>query len=611
MAIPLKQEKLAQVVNAELLDVNDSPDLEPMNETISYAEQIFLEAIVIESGTDRADFILNACGDDRDLRLQIEAMIAMHGLQGRVLEKTSHSFFETSETVDPIATGTSIGRYKLLQKVGAGGMGVVFMAQQAKPVRRKVAIKIIRHGMDSKNVLARFEAERQALAMMDHPNISRIFDAGATKTGRPYFVMELITGLPVTQFSDQRKLSLRRRLELFQKICHALQHAHEKGIIHRDIKPSNIMVTQFDGVVTPKVIDFGIAKAIDQSLTAETMFTSYGSMVGTPEYMSPEQAELNGLDVDTGSDVYSLGVVLYELMTGTTPFYQYKQSGLRQFCDAICTQEPELASTRVNNLTESMDQITSNRNVAGRELRQFLRGEVDWILAKCLAKQREDRYSTVADLADDIQRFLDGESVSAAATRPSYRLRKYVVRHRWAAMTAVVLAACVLITTAICFAFASRAMKAEKLAYIRLQELQLAQQAAVDERDRALTAEMKIRELERTSQCEAANSQAALVHCLNINQSDRVSTLETLQKTVVSTTCLEKQLPSGENQSYQIDVAEEGPTFLARNNDILSFEFPGCVSLGLRTRYQIQLKAVDCEKLECDERAWVMVTDEL
>ncbi len=581
-----------------------------MNETISYAEQIFLEAIAIESGTDREAFLQDACGDDRDLCLQVEALIAMYGLQERMIEQTSHSFFETSEAADPISTGTRIGRYKLLQQIGAGGMGVVFMAQQVKPVRRKVAIKVIRHGMDSKNVLARFEAERKALALMDHPNISRIFDAGVTETGRPYFVMELITGLPVTEFCDQRKVSLRKRLQLFQLICRAVEHAHQKGIIHRDIKPSNIMVTQFEGVVTPKIIDFGIAKATNHSLTEQTLFTSYGSMVGTPEYMSPEQAELNGLDVDTCSDVYSLGVVLYELMTGTTPFYQFKQSGLRQFCDAICTKEPELASTRVNKLTDTANQIATNRSVAGRELRQFLRGDVDWILAKCLAKRREDRYSTVADLANDIQCFLDGEPVWAAAACQGYRLRKHLFCNRWATTTVAILAASMLITTAISFAFASRAIKAEKLANARLQETQLAQRLVEDERDRALTAEMKLRELEQTARCKAANAQS-FVRELNLNQSEQISLSETSQRASVRKIWVENQLYPIVNPDNQMNVADDGTTLLTKDDEILSFDFPGCVSLGQKIRYQIHLKAFDRENPDCAEQVWVKVTDEL
>ena len=583
-----------------------------MNETVSYEEQIFLEAVAIDSGAAREAFLQEACGEDRQLQLRIEGMIAIHGYKDGVLEKTSHSSFAPIESKDPIQTGTTIGPYKLLQQIGAGGMGVVFMAQQENPVRRKVAIKVIRHGMDSKNVIARFEAERQALAIMNHPNISRIYDAGVTESGRPYFVMELITGLPITRFCDQRKLSLRKRLELFQKVCHAVQHAHQKGVIHRDIKPSNIMVTQIDGSFSPKIIDFGIAKAINQPLTEKTLFTSYGNMVGTPEYMSPEQAELNGLDVDTCSDVYSLGVVLYELMTGTTPFYEFKDSGLRQFCDAICTEEPELASTRVNKLTDTHNQVSRDRNIDGRELRQFLRGDVDWILAKCLAKRREDRYATVADLATDIHRHLHGEPVLAAAPSKSYRIRKFLTRHRLASSTVAILAASMLITTLVSFAFATRAIKAEKLANSRLQETEVAQRQAENERDRALAAEAKLRELERRSRLEAANAQALVRFINHSNDMDGVHEFESqndvgLSKEFDFVECRDWLAES----SNQIGISDTGNMFLAKDDEAFNIEFPNGVDIETAKDYQIHVKAIGRENRKCAEQVLVMVSDEL
>lgn len=583
-----------------------------MNETVSYEEQIFLEAVSIECGEARDTFLQQACESDRDLRLRIEGMIAIHGYQDSVLDKTSQTSFAPVEAKDPITTGTMIGPYKLLQQIGAGGMGVVFMAQQEEPVRRKVAIKVIRHGMDSKNVIARFEAERQALAIMNHPNISRIYDAGVTDSGRPYFVMELITGLPITRFCDKRKLTLQKRLELFQKVCHAVQHAHQKGVIHRDIKPSNIMVTQIEGAFSPKIIDFGIAKAINQSLTEKTLFTSYGNMVGTPEYMSPEQAELNGLDVDTCSDVYSLGVVLYELMTGTTPFYQLKDSGLRQFCDAICTKEPELASTRVNKLNDTLDKVTDNRGVAGRELKLFLRGDVDWILAKCLAKRREDRYATVADLASDIRRYLNGEPVLAAAPSRSYRVRKFLARHRLASTTVAILAASMLVTTLVSFAFATRAINAEKLANSRLQDTELAQRLAENERDRALAAESKLRELERGSRREAANAQALVRY---INHANSVPFCD--EPETVDSALLASEIAAAESTDWQqvspnqIGISPDGNMFLAKNDEALTIEFPNGIDVRAASDYQIHVKAVGRENRKCAEQVLVMVSDEL
>jgi tetratricopeptide (TPR) repeat protein len=328
--------------------------------------------------------------------------------------------------------GSQIGRYKLLEQIGEGGMGTIWMAEQREPVKRRVALKIIKLGMDTKQVIARFEAERQALALMDHPHIAKVLDAGATETGRPYFVMEYIKGIPILEYCDQEKLDTRARLELFTSVCHAIQHAHQKGIIHRDIKPSNVLVTLHDGVPVPKVIDFGIAKATNSELTTKTLFTEHRQMIGTPAYMSPEQAEMSGLDIDTRSDVYSLGVLLYELLTGTTPFDMKAllESGFDELMRTIREVEPHKPSTRVSKLGDTGTRTAQQRRVDPQKLSLLLRGDVDWIVMKCLEKDRTRRYESANGLAADVRRHLNDEPVTAGAPGAVYRLRKFVKRNR-------------------------------------------------------------------------------------------------------------------------------------------------------------------------------------
>ncbi|HEY1683942.1 MAG TPA: serine/threonine-protein kinase [Tepidisphaeraceae bacterium] len=335
--------------------------------------------------------------------------------------------------------GAQVGRYKLLEKIGEGGFGVVYVAEQKTPIRRRVALKIIKLGMDTRSVVARFEAERQALAMMDHPNIAKVLDAGATETGRPYFVMELVRGVPITEYCDQNNSSPIERLNLFIQVCQAIQHAHQKGIIHRDIKPSNILVTLHDGIPLPKVIDFGIAKATQGELTEKTIYTQFQQFIGTPAYMSPEQAEMSGLDVDTRSDIYSLGVLLYELLTGLTPFdaKELMKVGVDEMRRTIRQIDPMRPSNRLSGMTGAASTATAKRyGMEAHRLISLLRGDLDWIVMKCLEKDRTRRYETANGLAMDLQRHLDNEPISARPPSSMYRMRKFVRRNKLSALAA-------------------------------------------------------------------------------------------------------------------------------------------------------------------------------
>jgi serine/threonine protein kinase len=374
-------------------------------------------------------------------------------------------------TVPSENAGDRIGPYKLLEKLGEGGMGTVWMAEQREPIRRLVALKLIKPGMDSGQVLGRFEAERQALALMDHPNIARVLDAGATSEGRPYFVMELVKGVPMTKFCDEQRLSIRERLELFLPVCQAIQHAHQKAIIHRDISPSNVLVALYDGVPVPKVIDFGIAKAMGQQLTERTLFTGFGAVIGKLEYMSPEQAEFNQLDIDTRSDLYGLGVLLYELLTGTTPLTReaLREAALEEVLRRIREQEPPKPSTRLSESKDRLASISVQRKLDPAHLTKLLRGDLDWIVMKSLEKDRNRRYASASGLAQDILNHLSDEPVSARPPSASYRVRKFVRKHRfavaWATAVAIGLAAASVVSIALA-AWANRekskAVKAEK-----------------------------------------------------------------------------------------------------------------------------------------------------
>jgi serine/threonine protein kinase len=363
------------------------------------------------------------------------------------------------------AVGTVIaGRYKLLEAIGEGGMGTVWVAKQTEPVKRKVALKLIKAGMDSKSMLARFEAERQALALMDHPNIARVLDGGLTHAGRPFFVMDYVKGVPITQYCDATRLSVAQRLELFVQVCQAVQHAHQKGIIHRDLKPSNILVAPYDGKPVPKIIDFGLAKAMHQSLTERTLHTAHESVLGTPLYMSPEQAQLNNLDVDTRSDIYSLGVLLYELLTGTTPLERkrFKEAAWEEIRRIIREEEPPRPSTRLSSI-DTLPSLAAGRTEPAK-LSKLVRGDLDWITMKALEKDRSRRYETANGFAMDVQRHLSGEPVQAAPPSTRYRLRKFAKKHRTALTTAATILLLLVAGVAISTWQAVRATRAEMLA---------------------------------------------------------------------------------------------------------------------------------------------------
>jgi tetratricopeptide (TPR) repeat protein len=399
---------------------------------------VFCEALEYSSPAAQIEYLDQACQGKPELRVRIEALLEAHHKAG--------SFFQGEQ---PLAAtkgqtgaeqpGMKIGRYKLVHEIGHGGMGVVYMAVQKEPVRRKVALKIIKAGMDTKEVMARFEAERQALALMDHQCIAKVLDGGSTASGRPYFVMELVEGTPIHEYCDACRYTTRQRLELYIQVCQAVQHAHLKGVIHRDIKPSNILVTNYDDKVVPKVIDFGIAKAVHQQLTDESVHTHVSQLIGTPLYMSPEQSQRTGQNVDTRTDVYSLGVLLYELLTGTTPFdkERLESSGLDEFKQIIRKEEPPKPSARLSTLAAALETVVEKRQTNIRTLTRELSGELDWIVMKALEKDRTRRYESANELAKDVQRYLNDEAVEACPPSASYRFGKFARRNKAAVLTTI------------------------------------------------------------------------------------------------------------------------------------------------------------------------------
>ena len=432
-------------------------------------KDIFAEALRLKNPAERAAYLDRVCAGNPALRQEVESLLIADAQAGDFLDLT-RSLPAPDFLIEP--TGTMIGRYKLLQKIGEGGFGVVYMAEQVEPLQRKVALKIIKAGMDSKEVIARFEAERQALALMDHPGIANILDAGATEAGRPYFVMELVNGIPITDYCDLKKLPTAERLQLFMKVCHAVQHAHQKGIIHRDLKPSNVLVTLHDGEAVPKVIDFGVAKALGHKLTQKTLFTAFQHLIGTPAYMSPEQAELSGLDVDTRSDIYSLGVLLYELLTGMTPFDKetLAKAAFDEMRRIIRETEPPKPSTRLNTLSqEEIVTVATKRQVEPTKLNRLVCGDLDWIVMKCLEKDRGRRYETAMSVARDLQHHLSKEPVSAVAPTLLYRLGKFSNRHRMALAVTMTLILVILTGTVVSVVEAVRASRLAKRELVQRQ----------------------------------------------------------------------------------------------------------------------------------------------
>lgn len=447
----------------------------------SLVEEIFLTALE-KSPEERSAYLDSACQNDPELRHKVDRLLAAYPKVPGFLEVPGIA--NNSQTVDfqpPVdrKEAVIVGRYKLLEKIGEGGMGEVWVAEQTVPVRRKVALKLIKAGMDSKTVLARFEAERQALAVMDHPNIAKVLDGGLTEQGRPYFVMEYFKGVPITEYCDAARLSVQERLRLFTQVCQAVQHAHQKGIIHRDLKPSNILVAPYDDKPVPKVIDFGLAKAMHQSLTECTLHTAHGIVLGTPLYMSPEQAQLNNLDVDTRSDIYSLGVLLYELLTGTTPLEmkRFKEAAWDEVKRMIREEDPPCPSTRLSSTT-TLHSLAAVRQLEAARLTKLVRGELDWIVMKALEKDRNRRYDTANGFAADVQRFLACETVLAAPPSAIYRLRKFARKNRALLATAGAFVGLLIVAAGVSGWLAVRATRAEvKAEEKRIEAVRNAQEA--------------------------------------------------------------------------------------------------------------------------------------
>ncbi len=443
-----------------------------MSDAKADAKEIFLGALDCASPEDLARYLDAACHGDAALQHRVEELLRAHREAGSFLGGRWTP--ATQDLAIAESPGALIGRYKLLQQIGEGGFGVVFMAEQQEPVRRLLALKIIKLGMDTRQVVARFEAERQALAMMDHPNVAKVLDGGATETGRPFFVMELVKGTPITEYCDKNNLSVAKRLDLFAQVCQAVQHAHQKGLIHRDIKPTNVLVSMQDDRPAAKVIDFGVAKAMQARLTEKTLFTEFQQLVGTPAYMSPEQAE-GGLDIDTRSDVYSLGVLLYELLAGSPPFdpKELRSKAFAEMQRIIREVEPPMPSTRLGTLNDTLPSVAAQRAIEPRKLAAIVRGELDWIVMRCLEKDRKRRYQTASALADDLQRYLSDQPVEARPATRTYRLKKFIRRNKVGVMAGgTILAALVVGLGAISYfaAVASREARLSQAALIKAEQ---------------------------------------------------------------------------------------------------------------------------------------------
>jgi serine/threonine protein kinase len=511
---------------------------------------IFTEAQELSDPSARAVYLEHACGGDADLRGRVEALLAADAGSGRFLKPDATGTFDASASDPAEARGTSsmaspaglesaahlsdgvagalgdwprpkrgptpaagtviAGRYTLVDVIGEGGMGSVYLASQTEPVKRQVALKLIKAGMDSKAVLARFDAERQALALMDHPNIARVYDGGTTPSGQQFFVMELVDGVPITNYCDQRRVPVEARLELFVHVCHAVQHAHQKGIIHRDLKPSNVLITEVDGQPTPKVIDFGVAKAIELKLT-DLSFADAGAIVGTPAYMSPEQADPSSMDIDTRTDVYALGVILYELLTGSPPLddTQFRRGAILEMLRMVREVEPPKPSTKVSTAV-ALPSIAATRGIEPGRLKRALRGDLDWIVMKALEKDRTRRYETSSTFAADVRRFLAGEPIEARPPSNGYRLKKFVKRNRVAVLTSGAMVLMMVVGTTAATWQAIRATRAERTA--RAEE-----ENAIEARDRAEKAEelARARLVALTVEKQRADEEAIIAKTLN------------------------------------------------------------------------------------------------
>ena len=486
--------------------------------TVDLREQeIFLEALEIQSPIERLDYVYQACADNVNLRNRVQQLLDLQAGDSFILDRQvtldrdGNIFSGEDQAAD--LTGQTIGRYHLVRLLGSGGMGDVYLAEQKSPIRRRVAVKVIKLGLDTKSFIARFAAERQALAVMDHRGITKVFDAGATKTGRPFFAMELVSGDPITVFCDDQRLSIDQRLAIFRELCNSIQHAHQKGLIHRDLKPSNILVTKRDGEFLSKVIDFGVSKATHGRVTGETDLTKHAFMIGTPEYMSPEQTDTQGNDQDIRTDVYSLGAILFELLTGSTPFEleDLKSKNVFSIREIIQTRSIEMPSSRLSKLVDNKPQVFRDRGLTQKELQAELKGNLDAITLKCLSKDRAERYGSVAELAADLDRHLAGDPIATLRQPVLVYCRRQFRKHKWLLIASATFAA-VLVAVSISSMraasranrLASQAIEAESLSKQRFKELVHARQNAQLEKARSRSFEKQFKALARQVRNEEA-----------------------------------------------------------------------------------------------------------